>query len=317
MKSARDILIVILCSSFCGHVGAQVVPTKALAIEKYKNEYEASGVKEVKEIKWKGNLSRCKEGSISDKVMQKAFMRINYFRTLCGLSAIEFTNEFNQKAQKAALITYANNETNHDPPTHSKCYSKDAADAAGASSLALTDFVYYPEIAFITAFIKDNGNSNKSVGHRRAMLHSRAIKKGYGATSGSEAIYDDEYSLLKRDTTLVPKYFSYPVSGYNEIDLLFPRWSFSIPEAYKVDFTQSIVELKDETGKQINIATLPFTEFYDPTLVWELKDKLNRDFFLKHVITVTVSNVRVNDQSRRYSYDVQFFDYVQSAPSKK
>ena len=164
-------------------------------------------------------------------------------------------------------------------------------------------------IVIIFEFVKDYGEFNKAVGHRRAMLYSRSVNKGYGTTLRAGAIYSDYTSLLEKDSTLFPKYFSYPVDGYNEIDLVFPRWSFSIPDVYKVDFKDAAVELKDETGKAISVTVLPYEDIYDPTLVWELKDKLKREYFLNHTVIVSVKNVKVNGSLRSYSYEVRFFDY--------
>jgi hypothetical protein len=283
---------------------------KGSAIQKYKSEYLASEVKDGKEIKWRGNVNKCDEGSTSDKIRNKALLRINYFRTLSGLRPVKFKDEYNALAQKAAFITHVNNKIDHNPDLSSKCYSEESVIATSNSSLGFMDFVYHPELAFITEFVKDYGEFNKAVGHRRAMLYSRSVNKGYGTTLRAEAIYSDYTSWLEKDSILFPKYFSYPVGGYNEIDLVFPRWSFSIPDLYKVDFKGAVVELKDETGRVINVKVLPYEDIYDPTLVWELKDKLKRDYFLNHSVIVNIKNVRVNESLRSYSYRVRFFDYA-------
>lgn len=295
---------------------AQGVFDKEKALQKYKDEYLASSVKEATELKWKGNEKKCDEGSISSDVAKKALMRINYFRTLCGLHPVKFTDEFNKEAQKAAFIIYVNKRVSHDPDNSWKCYSEEARLAAGHCNLSATDFTYHPATSFVTGFIQDYGQSNDDVGHRRSILFSRAEAIGYGATPQTEAVRSPTNKLNEGDSLLLPKYFSYPPAGYNEIDLLFPRWSFSIPDVYKVAFKGSIVEMKDETGKAINLKVLPRYNFYDPTLVWEITDRLKRDYYLNHSFTVNIKNVQVNGAVRDYSYNVLFFDHVPAERDK-
>lgn len=67
-------------------VGREASPqngsVKAEAVKKYKNEYVES---QINGIKWKGNIERCVEGTIPKDIRAKALLRINYFRTICGL----------------------------------------------------------------------------------------------------------------------------------------------------------------------------------------------------------------------------------------
>lgn len=302
------VIIGIVISSAPLLLFAQIELDKAMAIKKYKTEYKASEIKEAREIKWSGNVAACVTGDISNKVREKALTRINYFRTLSGLKKINFANENNLLAQEAAFIIFSNNKVDHDPNESWKCFSPERRRAAGRSLLGMNNFVYYPEIAFITGFIKDHGELNKGVGHRRALLYSRAQALGYGATDKAEAISSPIHDLSSADTLLFPKYFSYPVSGYNEVDLCFPRWSFSIPDANKVDFSNSKIELHDGSGKVIEVSTFPIEDYYDPAIVWELKGKVDRDYLLNNAITVSISGVSVNGSIRDYSYRVLFFD---------
>lgn len=200
------------------------------AIAKYKAEYLAT---EVDWIKWNGNINTCDEGDISEGVRKKALKRINYFRTLCNLYPITFKEEYNRLAQKAAAIILVNNKLSHYPDKTWKCYSEEAYKGTSESSISLD----YPSAEFIKGFIKDPGMENTGVPHRRSLLFSMTGERGYGATGRSEAIY---HTTLQKDEerSPVPKFIAYPVAGYNEIDLVYPRWSFGLPKKNKVDYNQ-------------------------------------------------------------------------------
>ncbi len=282
------------------------------ALRKYKDEYQASAIASAKDLKWQGSGRTCDEGKISQRVYEKALRRINYFRTICGLPKVTLKDEYKLLAQKAAFLAYVNNTLDHFPSENWKCYSDDSRKASGYSSLAFFDFSYNAKTSFITAFIEDHGEPNKSVGHRRALLYSRANYMGYGATIKTEAIYDGGLSLRSSvDSTALPKFYAYPTMGYNEIDLVFPKWSFSIPDVYSVDFSQASVVLVDtKTREHLEIYVMPYKSIFDPTLVWEIKTKMKKDDMLRTTISVAIRDVIVNGVKREYIYEVKFFDYA-------
>lgn len=220
---------------------------------------------------------------------------------------VNLNDNYNSLAQKAAFIILANNKVSDFPDTNWKCYSEVAAKAARRSSLTFTDFAYHKPTAFISGFVEDYGDENNSAPHRRSLLYSKAEERGYGATMKTEAIYDED--KLGKSSKTFPKleYIAYPVKGYNEIDLVYARWSFGIPDDHKVDFSKAEVNLTDEKGKVISIRVLPYEGIYDPTIVWVLTDKIKRSQMLNKTITVSIKNVIFNEVERKYEYAVMFF----------
>jgi len=276
------------------------------AIKKYKDEYLASAVDWPG---WKGNVNKCKSGDIPNSVRKKALLRINYFRTICGLYPVEFKEEYNRYAQQAAFIIAVDKKMSHHPDKTWKCYTEEASVGCANSSLGLVNFGYTQKDVFISAFIKDFGLNNEGVPHRRSMLNSVSRFKGYGATWYSEAIYNTVETKKEITESELPKFVAYPVEGYNEIDLVYPRWSFGIPDTHEVDFSETNVILIDQEGKKMDVDVLPYRNIYDPTIVWEFSKELKKHELLKKEITVEVKNVLVDGELRDYNYVVKFFDY--------
>ncbi|MCX2745966.1 CAP domain-containing protein [Mangrovivirga sp. M17] len=273
------------------------------AKEKYRKEYLGTVVDWPK---WKGDISSCKEGHIPSIIKKKALLRINYFRTLSGLYPINLNEEYNHLAQEAAFLIKKNNRINHFPPKTWECYSNEAAKACQNSSLGLVHFGYNNPITFITGFIQDDGDNNIDVGHRRSILNSTSGDMGYGATSGSEVIYHSNIKSIQEK--ILPEFIAYPISGYNEIDLVFDRWSFGIPKHHTVDFSDVEVILNDDKGIKIDIKLLPYKPGNDPTIVWELKS-MDKKKLLNSEITVRIKNVVIDGRIKNFNYKVDFFDF--------
>lgn len=86
---------------------------------------------------WTGNISTCNPGTTTQAFRDSVLERINYFRSMAGVPAgVTFSDEYNQKAQQAALMMSANGSLSHDPPTSWKCYTDQGHEAAGKSNLA-------------------------------------------------------------------------------------------------------------------------------------------------------------------------------------
>lgn len=278
--------------------------TIAVASIKYKEEYLVSNVNWPR---WTGNIKKCKHGTIPNNIKRKALMRINYFRTLCGLYPVELSNEYNNLAQQAAFIITANNKLSHHPDENWECYSKVAANACIESSIQYSRTGLFT--SFIGGFVEDLGSQNTGVPHRRSLLNSKSGFKGYGSTGYAEAIYNTERNSSTVHSEKLPLYIAYPIAGYNEIGLVYPRWSFGIPDRHKVDFSNSNISLKDQDENEIGATILPYKDIYDPTIVWELKENFSRYDLLKKEITVEVKNVKVDGTMKDYKYIVKFFEY--------
>ncbi len=259
---------------------------------------------------WMGDISNCNSGQSSQQHKEATLRRINFFRAMAGVPAwITFTGSANAKARSAALLASANNALSHYPPSSWDCYSPIASQASASSNIALGETG--PNA--ITAYIEDAGSHNLSVGHRRWLFYPQTKIMGTGDISpasgtGQKAsainVFDDQYGQIRPETR--NEYVSWPPAGFVPYQMVFPRWSFSIPHA---DFSQAQVTVT-LNNQAIGVNVYPAENGYgENTLVWEIKStdlvKPNTDL----VYQVSVNNVLINRRFvKNYTYQVKAFD---------
>jgi hypothetical protein len=262
---------------------------------------------------WNGNAASCDPGTLSADVLAKALLRVKYFRKAAGLPNDKITMEadLNAKCQRNALMIKANNSLSHTPPTTWSCYTQDGYDAANNGNIAIGS----SDVDNITAWMEDGGANNTRVGHRRWILFSNASKFGFGCTqsSGTLWVINDMSSFAL--PAGVPEYTSWPPKGFIPRQVVFPRWSFSVPAGnfpFQVDFTNASVTMKDASGTTVPLTIVDKTAISnsyigDNSITWEPTGvELNSNFDQKY--TVTVANVLVNGTAKSYTYDVTIFN---------
>jgi len=283
--------------------------------ELYKRLYQTS---EIGSTGWKGSTSSCTSGTIDQSIYKKAEDRINFFRLAVGLNEIKHDPSFDQLAQDAALFTKTNNVLTHTPDKSMKCYSESAYSGCNKSCLAFMDFKNFPLTAFITGYIQDYGDDNYFIGHRKWLLYTKLSSFSYGATDNTDAVLTANGINYSEATSV--DYVAYPWNGYVPVHLIFPKWSFSIPEDKKVDFSNTTISMFDDKGNPIPLKKLQLYENYlDHTVVWtvnglftdyEMKygqNNLEQNGWLNRPIKVKIKNVKVNDEIKNYEYVVQPF----------
>jgi hypothetical protein len=159
---------------------SQANDAKSLALKDFNEMYKASAVTN---FSWNGNVANCNAGTLSADVLNKALLRLKYFRKAAGLSnsGIVFIDSLNSKCQQNALMIKANGAISHAPPTSWSCYTDAGAQAAASGNIAIG----VSDVNTIQQWIQDGGSNNARVGHRRWMLYSRAQNFGFGATNSS------------------------------------------------------------------------------------------------------------------------------------
>jgi hypothetical protein len=278
----------------------------------YKKLYESS---KIESMPWKGNEEKCECGELEASIYKKVEDRINFFRIVSGLSEVKINPTFNFEAQSAAFLSKVNNRLTHSPDKEMTCYSESAQRGCRKSCLGLSYPSYFSETGMVTGFIKDLGSNNYYVGHRRWILYTKLAEVGYGATDRSEALLTiDGISKVPTNT---PEYIAYPWNGYVPVNLIFPRWSFSIPENKTVDFSAATITMADSQGVPIAIEKEPFKSLLDPTLVWTVTGLFNNSDmtygtylleeggFLNQKIRVLIKNVKVDGVIKQYEYFVE------------
>jgi len=306
-------IILIVLSTINLNAQQRKTLTKTELTVLYNKLYKSS---EIDSIVWKDQKQICACGQLESEMYKKAEDRINFFRIASGLKEVKLNPKFNKDAQNAALLVKVNNQLTHYPNTEMKCYSKSAANGCLKSCLGLSDFKYYHETSFITGFIEDIGEENYFVGHRKWLLYTKLAEFGYGATDKSEAILTVDG--VSYDAIDVPEFIAYPWNGYVPVNLIFPKWSFSIPDNKIVDFSQTTISMFDSKGKELKTEKLKeYKNFLDHTIVWTAKDlfsdddityginNLEENGFIDKKIKVVIRNVKIDGSFKQYEYFVE------------
>lgn len=264
-------------------------------------------------IEWTGNVSVGNAGTTSAAFKDAVLLRINAVRALAGVPAsVTFNDDYNAKAQQAALMMSANQALSHSPPATWTFYSADGSLAAGKSNLYLRE----NGAAAITGYIADPGSNNAAVGHRRWLLYPQTREMGTGDIAESDSfpsanatwIIDSAFGTARPATRTA--YIAWPYAGYVPANLIFPRWSFSHPGAI---FSNATVTMTKD-GATIPVKLEPLaSDIGEPTLVW-VYDNLDSNsaapLKVKDDIRfrVTVANVVIDGTARSFTYDVIAFN---------
>ena len=280
--------------------------------ELYKRLYLSS---EIDSFPWKGDVRKCESGTLDTSIYLKAENRINFFRLMNGLGIVKVNRKFNKEAQDAALLTKANNLLTHAPTKDMKCFSTSAYNGCSKSCLGISDFKNFHSTGFITGYIWDIGDDNYFVGHRKWILYTKLKEFGYGATDKTDALL--VVDGISYDSMPQPEYIAYPWNGFVPVNLIFPKWSFSIPQDKKVDFINAVIVMTMPDGRVLPVEKLKENKnFLDHTLVWtargvfspnEIEYGLNsmaEQGFLEKKIKVVIRNVMVDGKRVNYEYNV-------------
>lgn len=267
----------------------------------YQTEYLASdGV----DSGWTGNVNSCTPGSTSAAFKEAILRRINYFRAMAGVPALEgLSAEYNSKAQAAALMMSAQNALSHSPGTNWACYTDAGAEGAGSSNLYLG--VYGPSA--ISGYIQDPGSGNYFLGHRRWILYPQSRNLGTGDIPPSAGrspanalwVFDRANMWGPRPDTR-EAYVAWPPPGFVPYQVIYARWSFAYDEA---DLTGATVAMS-KNGVPLAVSVNPVVNGYgENTLAWEPADAFGAPS-VDVTYQVTVSNVVINGTPQNFSYTV-------------
>lgn len=274
-------------------------------VKAYNDEYLGT---ELADPGWTGSVAGCVAGTNSQEANDLTLRRINYFRELVGLPGdITFNATYNANCMQAALIMKANNSLSHYPPSGWTCWNQVGYDAAGSSNLAWSSNSGANgnhTTNAVSGYIEDPGGGNERVGHRRWLLFSKAKVMGQGSTTNTNAIWvsgNDGNPI----PSSYPEFVAYPTKDYMPAPLVFPRWSFSKPEA---DFLGANVAMTDQNGTAVPLTVVHREQaggsyVGDNTIVWEPQG-INTTGVSDVTYHVTVSNVTVNGSPQTFNYDV-------------
>jgi uncharacterized protein YkwD len=261
---------------------------------------------------WNGDHNSCNPGSTSPDFRNAVLHRVNYFRAMAGVPAkVTLKDEYNAKAQAAALMMSVNNQLNHDPPASWQCYSDAGHEGAGNSNLYLGVYGWNA----ITGYMRDPGSGNYFVGHRRWILYPQTQEMGTGdiPNTGSHApanaLWVFDSNLWGPRPTTRDEFVAWPPRGYVPYQVVFARWSFAYPNA---DFSSAIVTMTSSGSNVPLIKANVVNGYGENTLVWIPLGLSDGASWPKpandSTYTVNVQNVKIGGQTRNFTYDVTVFD---------
>jgi hypothetical protein len=218
---------------------------------------------------------------------------------------------WNAKCQAAALMMSAQGQLSHYPDSSWACYSEDGREAAGHSNLGLGNAG--PEK--IDSYIEDWGDSNYFVGHRRWILYPPQKVMGTGSVPAT-SVDGTDHSAANALWVIggfgtrpaSPEWVAWPPDGYVPYPVVYPRWSFSYPDA---DFSRATVAMF-QSGSPVPLVTLALDKndqgCADNTIVWEPAGLLLQPQAPDTTYSVTLTGVVVAGTTRTFNYEVTIID---------
>jgi hypothetical protein len=262
---------------------------------------------------WDGHVSALLPGNTSAAFQSDVLRRVNFYRALAGVPAnLTLNVEKSAKAQEAALLIARNSGLSHYPrKEHSEWVGLEqfprGVEASAKSNLSLG--AHGP--AAVDGQIRDDGDANKNVGHRRWLLSPRLREIGTGDVPESPG-FDAANAIWvvgEPQGTATKDFVLWPSRGYFPASLLPCRWSVSHPEA---DFTGATV-LVWRDGVQVAVratrtcSTPANGSEGERTLVWEpAAGSSAAPADVRFAVEVT--GIRIDGVEHRLAYEVVAFD---------
>jgi hypothetical protein len=283
---------------------------------------------------WSGNVTGCNPGALSPDYVQAMLTRVNYFRTMVGVPPVTFTTANNTEAQAAALLQAANPtilgpdgkpDPHHPTPQNAPtCFTPLGAAGSGASNL----FAGLDGVGSVDGWMHDPGdftsNNNVDLGHRRNMLDPKISQMGAGYIPKSSGFGPTSTLLVLTTPSARPavrdNFIAWPPRGFVPYQVVYPRWSFSLPGA---DFSNTTVTMQ-LAGAAAPVPTTirPVAPGFgggEPAISWDVNNLADSASWPKptsdQTFTVNLTNVVVNGIQQNFTYNVTVFDPSVSDPA--
>ena len=253
--------------------------------------------------------------------------RINFYRAMAGVPSISSLDPVrNAKAQKGAVMLYANHALSHTPPGAWLQYTPEGAEALGKSNIC-QGLVEDP--GCITQYMDDKGSNNAVVGHRRWLVYPQTqqmatgdvpepLGSGYTQLWNATWVVEPNTILYGPRPAMRDEFTAWPPKGYVPYPLMFNRWSFHYPgagfTAASVSVNRNGVAMSVTVESRADALSPGFVNAPDNQIVF-LIGSSSPDVPATPVnpgqdatYTVTINNVIVNGVPRSFTYNVISFD---------
>ena len=174
-------LVTALCCIFPAIplISVQIDPDNRWEVRDFYNSVYTYGANA--KMDWDGSYTTGNPGTLAAKWQEAVRIRINYFRSMAGITgAVELDATLDAMCQAAALMMSANDALSHDPPEDWLWWSQEGYDAARKSNLALGS----NGIESVEGYMADFGDANYRAGHRRWILYPPSTVMGNGDIPG-------------------------------------------------------------------------------------------------------------------------------------
>ena len=214
------------------------------------------------DAKFTGSVHTCDPGSTSPEYRQSVVSRVNWYRRMAGLDTVTERSEYSSLAQHAALITAANGQLSHYPPSDWECVTAEGRLAARKSNLSRG----LSGIKAVDSYID-------SKGHRRWVLFPKLLEVGTGdfPSRSANALYVVGDRNNPTPAVREPRGFvAWPPAGYVPERSIWGRWSFDLPDA---DFADATVTVIDDQGV-LPVRIVDREGFLLGGIVWDFVDRV-------------------------------------------
>ena len=267
------------------------------------------------EMGYTGNVTDCLPGSTSLPFRTDVIRRVNWYRQMAGLATVAERTEYSELAQRAAMMMAAEGDLSHRPGPGWACHTASGSDAAARSNLLLGAV----GAEAVDGYMRNQGLINRSVGHRRLLLHPHLPEIGAGDIPGqngrrpANALYIPEQNLWDPHPRVrEPRGFvAWPPPGYVPAGTVWNRWSFSRAGA---DFSEASVTVTNDFGSVPTEVLTRNSSFAgarnvpDPSIVWNIPGLGDSPPPAGHMggdlcLSVTVAGVRIEGRTQTpYEY---------------
>ncbi|KAI8470085.1 MAG: hypothetical protein J3K34DRAFT_266098 [Monoraphidium minutum] len=246
-----------------------------------------------------GNVGTCTAGADSENLKAWNLAHMNFYRAMAGVRAdIARLTQFDADVLQTALMMSAQNDLDHYPTAGWACYTP-AGAAAATSNLALG----VCGVSATRAFMYDDGDNNKPVGHRVNMLNPDIQYSTTGdvfpatswACAQAQSIWQAPPGWVAQMQPTRAAYIAWPPAGFVPASIVFPRWHFSWPRAPTVDLSTNVAVAMTRGGVPVSLIIVHQAA---SKIVWEPNDPTLNAFWSRLYqpaadvpITVTLSTI--------------------------
>ena len=270
------------------------------------------------------DVATCNPGALTAAEKTKVLNFINKIRAHHKLAPVEWATDKENISQGASLSMLATGQMSHDPVS-GKCSDAISDKGRKTSNLMMgsstSSALGASEKDIIGWLIDANSLSGASVvGHRRLIINPFLKRTCYGRADGNHPTKSGWYmstanlygidSEAMQASTCENDFVAYPYQNY-PIDWVDKSFYLSFTPIAdenfwaggfnKVNFTNTIITMKTESGNNIQVSDIAFD--YDAwgsfvnNISWKAKNLQDETKYL-----VTISNVIVNGATRDYEY---------------